>query len=181
MEACSLPSTWLKTIGERRQNKPGPAGVRVCCLGGYGGALRFYCVVQVWSRCCQSPWFLDPGSARGLTRLHHPPLSPPPTTNTTTTTASYHHIALHPVPAGRPASQPAMLVMLVTNCPNAQQPDKGIVRVMGPGTGISTGTGTGTGTVAARQIRAGRWICSPRLPLCGQDTSHPMRSPRPGF
>lgn len=47
MEACSLPSTWLETIGERRQDKSGPAELWVWCLGWVRGPLASI----VRSRC----------------------------------------------------------------------------------------------------------------------------------
>ena len=61
------------------QARPRRSVVRVWCLAGtlgIGPALASIVwpgslAVWVWSRCRQSPWFLDPGSAHGLTRLHH--------------------------------------------------------------------------------------------------------------
>ena len=44
MEAYSLPSTWLETIGEPRLNRSGPGVVWVWCLGGYGAASFYYVV-----------------------------------------------------------------------------------------------------------------------------------------
>ena len=49
MEAYSLPSTWLETIGERRQNEPGPSVLRVWCLGVLGWVWGGPLASIVWS------------------------------------------------------------------------------------------------------------------------------------
>lgn len=86
------------------------------------GAASLYCVVQLWSRCCQSPWSLDPGSARGLTRLHLLLLL----------LHLHHHHHLLPLSITshrshcRPASLPVCPRCLVTNTnrPNTQRPTR---------------------------------------------------------